>query len=339
METVLSAERLPSIALDVENLSSDERFAAWSATMSMCVAERLDTDGEFYARAAAWRLGDVVVIRTAIPGVRLTRSSEQAFHDGLEFYSVVLSIAGDWRCETDGAAFAVPEGAVCLLDSTTPFQIVTPGSDVIILNIGRERLDEAGTPGRFHGYRLAPSAGQLFGDYLKALCWHLSNTPATEAPLIARATRDLLVACLCTDAAPSPRDETRGDALVRVRRHIDARLGEQLSPAGIARALGLSRTRLYSIFSPVGGVQAFITRRRLIHARRALENPLDRRSIASIGYAHGFASSAHFSRMFRREFGVTPKALRARAISRTEPTGPTPGHEVGRTLRTWRRGG
>ncbi len=334
----MSEDRAPGIVLDLEGLSSDERFAAWAATIPMCVAQRLDPDVEFYARAEAWLLGAVILSRTAIPGVRLTRSGEQAAHDGLEYYLVVLNNAGSWRCATGGASVFVPQGAICLLDSSTPFEILTPGGEFIILNIARERLDEGGPPGRFHGYRLTPAGGQLFGDYLAALCRNVSSVRASEAPLIERATRDLLVACLAIDAAPGPRVEARSDAVIRVRRHVDERLGEQLSPIEIARSLGISRTRLYSMFSPVGGVQAFISRRRLLHARRALEDPLDRRSIASIGYAHGFASSAHFSRIFRRHFGETPGSVRAKASARSEATGAAPGREIGRTLHAWRGG-
>jgi AraC-like DNA-binding protein len=332
----LTVDPIPYVALDTEGLSSDERFAAWAATLPMCEVTRLEPDAEFHVRARAWLLGAIIVSRTAIPPVKLTRSGERAHHDGLEYYLVVLSNAGSWRCETAGATISVPEGAVCLLDSTTPFEIVTRDGEFIILNIARERLDEGGVPGRFHGYALSKAAGQFFGDYLKALCRNLAKVPASEAPLVDRATRDLLVACLSIDAAPMARAEARSDVMVRVRRHIDERLGQQLSPIEIARSLGLSRTRLYSIFAPAGGVQSFIAMRRLVHAKRALEDPLDRRSIAAIGHANGFASSAHFSRAFRRQFGVAPKSVRARAGRTNEPIGPAPGHQVDQTLRAWR---
>ncbi len=38
----------------------------------------------------------------------------------------------------------------------------------------------------------------------------------------------------------------------------------------------------------------------------------DGRSITSIAFDHGFSSSAHFSTMFRRRYGLTPREVARR---------------------------
>jgi AraC-like DNA-binding protein len=330
---------IPHVALEIDHLPMRERFAAWTATIPMYSVERADDRIDFDPRAEAWLLGSVVVSRTVIPGVRLVRSTEQAARDGLEYYIVVLSVSGSWSFRIGEARRHVAEGSICLLDSATPFDLSTTRGDFIIVNVASERIDDVRARGRHHGRMLAGPAGRLFGDYLRALCLGLPDLPAAASTRIEQATCDLLIGCLAAAEPEDAANEARIDDLTRVRRHIDERLAEPLSPSSIARELGVSRTRLYAILEPVGGVQAYVLRRRLLHARRALENAADRRSIATIGYMHGFVSSAHFSRAFRAEFGVSPRRLRRGERGPSEVTGEASGDEMGRTLDAWRGNG
>ena len=74
--------------------------------------------------------------------------------------------------------------------------------------------------------------------------------------------------------------------------------------------MGLSRSALFRAFEPLGGVSAYLWSRRLSAVRLALRDATDARPIAELGYAHGFTSSAHLSRAFRREFGQSPREWR-----------------------------
>src|SRR3546814_19114573 len=64
---------------------------------------------------------------------------------------------------------------------------------------------------------------------------------------------------------------------------------------------------------------------RLSHARAALLDPTDTRHISVLAYDHGFASAAHFSRAFRRHFGLTPHDAREPG----KAVGPQPGDDPG----------
>ena len=103
----------------------------------------------------------------------------------------------------------------------------------------------------------------------------------------------------------------------------------------IRRALGLSRSALYWLFEPYGGVAAYLLERRLARVRALLADRREHRRISELAFAHGFASEAHFSRAFRRCFGLTPSDVRGTA-ERPEPKGPT---EAGPTYRAWVRRG
>ena len=100
---------------------------------------------------------------------------------------------------------------------------------------------------------------------------------------------------------------------MRARQRIAEHLRDpELSPARVARLSGVSRTRLYEMFEPFGGVLAYIREQRL---RLALRMLIDHRfaewPISAVASACGFANDSAFSRAFRARFGTTARDMRA----------------------------
>lgn len=135
------------------------------------------------------------------------------------------------------------------------------------------------------------------------------------AEIVAQMTRLALLDCLATD------DEGRGghlnsrDALrERVKFYISAHLADpELSIDKLAALARCSKRYLHMIFRPEDrSISDYIVQARLARCRTDLLDPrYGRRSITEIAYAWGFNSSNHFSRCFKREFGISPRALRA----------------------------
>jgi AraC-like DNA-binding protein len=97
----------------------------------------------------------------------------------------------------------------------------------------------------------------------------------------------------------------------------------RLTPTAIAEELNISLRQLYRAFDDAESPAALIRRRRL---ERAAEVLASRRSIAnveSVAQECGFSSAEYFSRAFRREFGLSPRAYRSR--HREAPVGPSGG--------------
>jgi AraC-like DNA-binding protein len=75
----------------------------------------------------------------------------------------------------------------------------------------------------------------------------------------------------------------------------------------------VSRRSLYLLVPDSdGGVATLIRNRRMQRARDLLRDAdHDGRTIAEIGRAVGLPSAAHFTRLFRAAYGITPSAFRA----------------------------
>lgn len=85
----------------------------------------------------------------------------------------------------------------------------------------------------------------------------------------------------------------------------------QLTPAIIAARLNISLRQLYRAFSGGESPAALIRRRRLERAAELLATGEAHAHVEKVAQESGFVSADYFSRAFRREFGVSPRAYRA----------------------------
>jgi len=113
---------------------------------------------------------------------------------------------------------------------------------------------------------------------------------------------------------PAPVDTaTAGLSPTRLRQlidHIQEHLDGDLSIPALAAFAHTSPFHFARQFKRSTGQtpHQFVLQRRLSKAQRLLEN--DSLSIAEVAYATGFPSQAHFTTVFRRAFGKTPKTWR-----------------------------
>jgi AraC-like DNA-binding protein len=80
----------------------------------------------------------------------------------------------------------------------------------------------------------------------------------------------------------------------------------------VAAAHHISTRCLQKLFAAAGiTVAGCIKERRLERCRHDLEDPsLLRDSIGTICARHGYIDSAHFSRLFKQRYGLSPRAFR-----------------------------
>ncbi|MFA1544495.1 helix-turn-helix transcriptional regulator [Actinomadura monticuli] len=78
--------------------------------------------------------------------------------------------------------------------------------------------------------------------------------------------------------------------------------------------MGISVRHLSRVFEPEGLTPArYVMDRRLTRAKTDLADPASSQAtVAEIAHRYGFASQAHFTRVFGERFGRTPGAVRPR---------------------------
>ncbi len=92
----------------------------------------------------------------------------------------------------------------------------------------------------------------------------------------------------------------------------------ELTVESLAASLSLSSRYLRGLFSRSEKISHYILRRRLEECANQLTNALlQNTSITSIAFKYGFNSTAHFSRTFRKQYGITPREYRKQQLQKT----------------------
>ncbi|MBN8941151.1 MAG: helix-turn-helix domain-containing protein [Rhizobiales bacterium] len=304
----MTASPLPIARFATETLPKGEGFAAWrEAVAGLYEVEPPPPSGPagFSGVATGIHLGPLVLGVMRVDALAYHRSPAKIRADGLDHFVLGLSDPGT-------APSAAP--TVLIQDLGQPLAlpmaplngacIILPRDVMVRLVPGAEAL---------HGVRVGGAMAQLLADHTWSLIRAAPALPAQQAPLFARATQQMIAACLgpARERVADARPRIEATLMVRARRHIDANLMVPgLSAAGIAAALGLSRSALYQLLAPFNGVARYIQGRRLERIHALLADPAEQRLIAEIAHDHGMTSEAHFSRAFRKRFGYAPREIR-----------------------------
>lgn len=141
---------------------------------------------------------------------------------------------------------------------------------------------------------------------------HLTHTEPGDKPLAASEEEAL---GLIRNVLGAPGSSDQG-LISAARNYIELNITEQdLSPAEVAAAVGISERQLARIFADAGTtIGRYVLNKRLEQAHDALADPAkDQLAVGEIGRRFGFASPSHFSRTFRQTFGLTPLQWRKEA--------------------------
>lgn len=235
----------------------------------------------------------------------------------LDHVIVYYRQSGWGEMRTGAGSRTMGKGDIAFMDMSQPMAARGP-IDSICVGLPRSLIGPMiGDADALHGLVLSPgtSLGRLAASHLDALASEIGSMDPEEAGIVADATAGLLAACANASLAAS--DEVRVRArpalLLTIRHHIEQRIADRtLGAETIARHFALSRSTLFRLFHPFGGIEVYIRRRRLARAYQTLAR--SGRSddyIYQVAEAFGFSCASVFSRAFRTEFGHTPKDIAA----------------------------
>jgi AraC-like DNA-binding protein len=266
-----------------------------------------------------------------VGGLRLTRFSSsplsfwkwppETANPDSRFCIVVTQLAGVRRYEQNGSNVLLNPGDTTLIDSGRPWSS-SCGTDCARLYLRVPRwimedrlwLREIPIARRISG----PGAlGATLSRLSQSLYEEAERLNEEEAPAALDAYFQILSACI---GRAEPYEQRSPQLRPRIRRFIDDHLSDPgLRAAEIAAAANISVRHLHRLFSSTGNTLGdCIRERRLEQCRNDLANPgLRSKTITEIAFSWGFSDSAHFSRSFRRQFGVWPRIFRAQTGTKT----------------------
>lgn len=166
---------------------------------------------------------------------------------------------------------------------------------------------------RKRAYELSPFQTQLLRGALGLLLAHREELrPESNLGGVDHYLTSLAALLLATTVNRSgPQLAQKEQLRARSEAIIDVRATDpDLTPAHIAAQLNISVRQLYRAFSGRESPAARIRRRRLERAAEILLASSGPGQVERVALECGFTSAEYFSRAFRREFGVSPRAYR-----------------------------
>jgi AraC-like DNA-binding protein len=155
----------------------------------------------------------------------------------------------------------------------------------------------------FDGNALAAIPEERVARHLAALSDYVS-APRDGRPGLAELGREMVA-----DLAGGTEERSLDPRVRAMIDHAAANLEGRLSLSDAVAAIGLSPSRLRHLFAAQTGLP-FKTYVLWLRIRKAVEAYARGESLTAAAHEAGFADSAHFSRTFRRTFGIPATALR-----------------------------
>lgn len=275
--------------------------------------------------------------RSRASGIGLERSCAESPNDwmrstaaehGVEFLEAWFGGPAYHKHRHDTYAICLTTSGVQAFYYRGAAQISTAGQ-VVVLHPDELHDGYAATEAGF-GYRILYVEPALIFEAARAICGRPCGLPFVRSPVTISAklsaaiagafqgTREPLaidglivqVAEGLIEADPSCRQATRPqhldrDALEQARQFLDVHSARVVRSAELEELTGLTRYELARQFRQLCGTSPYryLLMRRLDGARKQIAR---RRPLVEVALDAGFADQAHFTRMFKAAFGLTP---------------------------------
>lgn len=269
------------------------------------------------ARMSQFHLGPLKAYLIDGPAHRVSRPERHA-QDALdEVYKLILLLKGRASIGLDGRRFDLRPGDWSLYDPRVAYSIDVPEAmSVMVIQVPRVQLQGIAVP-ELHTCEFETSGGTglsaVFGSFLGSLAGQLAAMPQGAGAAVSETVVSLLGSTLQSGRAPRARARLPEVMRLRVCRYIQQHLSDPaLCIERIAADLRCSKRYLHQVFEDSGDtLERYLWAQRLEHSKALLTRPEARAlPISEVAAASGFRSNAHFCRLFKHQFGLTPTDFR-----------------------------
>lgn len=230
-------------------------------------------------------------------------------------YLAIAVLAGEMRLRHGGVTDELGAGDLCVLRNRDEVDIVSSDrAQLLVIRIPGSSVGPHGTVlDAAHGtvWSSVNGTASLVGHLLRGLAAQFDDYIPGNPVRLAEHIIGLIV-LMCSDTVSVDAGSHPG-LLAKAKEHIETHLADvELSPDRIAAALNVSTRTLHRMFEAQGlTISGWIRSRRLEHCRLdLLDRDLDAQSVSRIGARWGLWDAAHFSRLFKATYNLSPRAYR-----------------------------
>jgi AraC family transcriptional activator of tynA and feaB len=303
-------------SLNTSGLAPKKQIQCWSdALTDLC--GKFDID-PLEASSFAGRINYTTVSKLKLCQIeasqhRLAHTASRTKPNAHPFVKILFQTYGTSYFEQDGRRMELMPGDCLAYDVSCPHTIVSPTltrHEVVI--VPKELLQERG----FRSAKMSPcklsartGTGRIAHNFVHAAFDEANSLSPNNAIGVADALIDLLLLPL---RQPEGMFDRVGPEAMYIRAQFFIRehlRDPDLCIDQISAALNCTKRYLHMLFSERGTtISDYIRQARLQNCRQELETQAGK-TITDVAFSWGFSSSSHFSRVFRKHFGVVPSAV------------------------------
>ncbi|MDT4836272.1 Transcriptional activator NphR [compost metagenome] len=305
---------------DTDGVVPRERTTYWQEVVCETFVQldcRIDRGESFSGRLHVHPLADLSVVDVAASEQSVIRSRQRIARTEKEFVLVSLALEGSSVVVQDGREAVLGAGSFAIYDTRSPYELHFDGSfRQVVVQIPRtcmqQRLDALEYLTAIPLSRHQPLERLTF-DFLKCLT-DFEDFPVLRQLQLSEQALDLLAMTLAERGRGKVPEDLRCTALLfRIKEHVLAHIGDSdLSLQRVANHFGLTPRYVNSLLHREGvSFGRYVLIARLHRCARALRQPeQSNRQISEIAYQWGFTDMAYFSRVFKAQFGMSPRQYR-----------------------------
>ena len=260
--------------------------------------------------------GDVVLTDILLSEQRINRNDQHISRLDKDCYYLQLIHSGNINIVQSGETHFSNAARGAIFSATEPYELECMGEvrsfyleiprDKFALRFPHERIPVQAMINSTQGM------GRIATEFCASLATEGGKLEHDARAHLGNQLMDLLAYTIQAgdDDMPMGEGTVQQARLRSIQQWIEDHIGDHnLSLEKIAGANGVSLRYLHLLFRQIEmSASEWIWNRRLQLCYDAIAKG-DGRSITSIAFDHGFNSSAHFSTMFRRKYGVSPRDI------------------------------
>jgi AraC family transcriptional activator of tynA and feaB len=295
-----------------------ERFEAWQEALNQShLSWSLSgpVDKGFSANIQVGSLQDLQVVSCACQPCSGYRGSQEIAGSNEAFYGLLLICQGHEEVEVGSQSALLGPGNILLWDSTIPirFKLHSPIRKITVLVPQSKMRDALPQTRRLVGKAIdwRRGLGAVAASHITALGSQACYIERDQTRPAAETALELIATSLGSQQAEA-NEATRAEMYARIKRYISSNLDDpDLGPRSLAKKFGISLRYLHLLFSREGvTVSRLILDRRLAKCHRELVVAGPHKNITEVALNWGFNDAAHFSRAFKKRYGMSPRDYR-----------------------------
>ena len=315
-----------AVVLDTSSAAPNRRLAVWQDIVCDTFVGldcQSDLRGSFWGAVSQSRIGPAAFTQVDSTAQRVFRTPSRIARASEDFVLMALGKRGVNGVFQDGREAVVSAGQFVIYDTTRPYELRFNHSfSQTIFQVPRKLLQQR--IGSFDALTATTFSGdrpleRLTYDFLLNLSTTIEHVDPAAATRLLDQALDLVAMAFADRLGERTPDQSihRSALLYRLKNYILTHLSDpELSITRAAAAVGISLRYASDLMAAEQlSFRSYVQMQRLERCKRDLSDPSQAaRHVGDIAFAWGFNDLAHFSRIFKQRFGVSPREWREHSI-------------------------